>query len=493
MGALESREKLGQLVAIYGYNSNDFSWIDVNSRSVYHTTGIIANYNDKKYVITMREKIISCKHIVMYHSYFHTCEPVMRNDLYVIFHSIEYNIVILASVGSEQFDLSMSENISGNYDPIAICPSHDMLNNLFVVPTKRSHYYTVKMGMDLESSIINFCVDIFDVKFVSSFIHDESYVPNNLMYKFTLKNNNSNKTKLVGICGSVIFNKKNQLIGLITKCKNKMFYVLPRFALIKIFNDFIQYYDIPNEYTGLINLPFDYYITKNKKVKFYSTSIIYSNSFVNKINKNDEIVTICDSNIVVNNNEVYIYDNVYKENVPLDIFIKLHYNKMSPIKLQIRRRNKIIDIDFYGISDTNPLVLTNRSYFYPSNFIPHININGIIMIQLTHEFLDISICNKIYIKNFLVDKYIEGTGNDTIFNMVLIIDCLNDDFVNKYNLPKIEPKKEQTIICPIVTKFNGENIFSLSELDAIIQKNESDNPIKLGIMTSDDDYREIKL
>ena len=59
MGALGSKEKLGQIGVIYGYNHNDFCWKSIDNRKVYCTTGLIINYNGLKYVITTRSKLIS--------------------------------------------------------------------------------------------------------------------------------------------------------------------------------------------------------------------------------------------------------------------------------------------------------------------------------------------------------------------------------------------------------------------------------------------------
>ncbi len=492
MGALGSKEKLGQFVAIYGYHRNDFSWIDMDSRSVYRGTGIIVNYNGKKYVITTRQKIISCKTIAMYHSYFRGNEPVLRNSLYVIFQSIEYNIIILASENKTELDLSTSEIISGHYVPAAICPSYDMTNDLYVLPTKRSQYHTAKMGMDLRSPEIRYCVDILNLKYISSFIFRESYVPNDLMYKFILKNND-NKSKLVGIYGSIVFNKKNQMVGMISRLKDNELHILPKFAIMKIFSDFIRYHDIPNQYRGLVHLPFTYFITNSKKIKI-SFATINTESSAIQIEKNDELITINGSDINIIDNDACVYDVIQKENIPIDVFIKLHYDAITPIKLQIRRQNILYNVDFYGITENKPLELTNRSYFYPLNSIPYVNFNGIIMVQLTHELLDVCEFNKIYIKNCVIDKCIGNNYDcDANFNAIIIFDCLNNEIVKKYNLPKILQNKEQEICCPVVTKINGDPVTYLSEFNIIAQQIIPEDSTRLTIMTPDSKILELDL
>jgi hypothetical protein len=490
MGALGSKENLGQFVAIYGYDSDDFTWIDDKPRLVYHTTGIIINHQEKKYVITTREKMISCKNIVMYHSYFRGNEPVMRNDLYVIFHSIEFNIIILASVGRSELNLSDSEIITGHHEPNVICPSYNnTANKTCVVPTKRSNYSAVKMDMNLESETIDYIVNIYDVKFLSSLIFDDSYVPNNLLYEFTLKNTkDKKKEKLIGICGAAIFNKKRQLVGIISRSKGKIFHVLPRFALIKIFNDFIQYQNIPDQYEGLIHLPFDYYITKNKKIRVSDSCTIKTiDSTLANISKNDELITICDYDINIINNEAYISDDVYKEYMPLDIFVRLNYDKSTPIKIVFRHQKKLTNIDFYGIPSSEAIALSNRSYFNPSSCIPHVNINGVIIVELTHELLDLTACNKIEIKNSIVDKYFEEISGQDNINILIIIDCLDNKIVNKYNLPKILFGKRQTLICPTVLKINNKKVLNLHEVQNEVQKCNLNDAITLKIVN--DNYK----
>jgi hypothetical protein len=479
MGTIGSKEDLGQIVVIYGNNTNDFTWREIELRSIYQTSGLIVDYHDKKYVITTRQRLISCKNIVMYHSYF--CgkeEPVMRNDLQIIFQSIELNIIVLVTKNCDELDLTMGEIISGHFNPKNICPSYDITQDVFVVPTKKSIYHTIRMEMDLVSETINYHVHIYDVKFIKSMIYDKSYVPDTYMYKFGFKNSDNvdsakpgSKTdhKLIGICGAIIFNKKHQLVGTITKCESKYLYVLPLKALMKIFNDFLEYLNKPSEYIGSLSVPFNYQINKSN-CEIIQNILVCTNNGNKFLKKDDIIISIAGNPIEIMNENIMIYDNIYKNRIPLDMFVRLNFNKQTPINMVVKRKKKLLNMNIFGVCQNEIMTLTNVSHYHPINSIPYVNFNGIIIVQLTHELLDITMFNKKIILNSIISKYFDD-GDDN-YNILLIIDCLDDTIAKKYNFPQFENTDEkQIIICPFITMVNEKIISSLPEFENIIQTN----------------------
>ncbi|XWV24962.1 hypothetical protein QJ856_gp0817 [Tupanvirus deep ocean] len=500
MGVLGSKESLGQIVVIYGYNSNDFAWRNFDSRSVYHTTGLIIKHQNKKYIVTTRQRLISCKNIVMYYCYFRGTEPVMRNDLQILFQSIEYNIVILGTKDCDEFDLTMSEIIYGDHDPKNICPSYDITKSSFVVPTKRSHFHTVRMDMDLESNTINYQVHIYDVKFMKSFIYDSSYVPNNYMYKFTFKN--ETEPKLYGICGAIIFNKKHQLVGMISMSEENELYVLPTKTLCKVVNDFVRFKDNPNQYKGIVSLPFNYALNNNHvEITDINTFVLDSpsgTSFASSselskrsspsgtskkiFRKNDKLISVGNFDIEVDDG-INVYDKDFRENIPLEIFIALNFDCDKPLDITILRKKKIINMSLCSASTRDCLPLTNRSYFYPINSIPYVNLNGIIFVQITHELLDITMYRNILLSNNLLGKYFADENDN--YNKILIIDCLNYEIAEKYKLPQLLLTSEkQKLECPFVTTINGKDVSNLIELQNIITSNTKDKKIIIRVGVS---------
>lgn len=500
MGTFGSKEDLGQLVAIYGYHCNVFPWKDSTNRKVYHTTGLIVGHaGGRKYVITTRSSIVCCKNIVMYHSYFRNTEPVMRNDLEILFQSIEQNIIILGTKKCYELDLNQSEIIRGEYDAKNICPFHNLCenNSKYLIPTKRSQYYTFIMDMDLNSDTIKYCAHIYDVKYLESFVHDKTYLPENYMYKYILKNDDakseaaikSPKLDLHGINGSVIFNKKRGLIGMITKTVNDFFFVLPKKTLVKIFNGFIDNLDHPLDYQGLLSLPIQYTITNNFAL-IVSDSTIDTTSGPVTLKANDKIVSLDENNIIINNavnntinntinaldtdqDEAMIFDKDYGGNIPLSFYLKYNLDKKTPIKLGIIRRKKLMHFMVCGsICPSNDLPLTNQPFFFPDNFIPYVKLGPLIIVQLTHELLDIAACHAIFIKNNVLDDYLDGLRDD-MKNVLIIIDCFDNVLSKKYSLPqlKIIDNSKQILNCPVVTAINNNVVVTnLSNLRDIINK-----------------------
>ena len=482
MGALGSKEDLGQIVAIYGYNPNDFPWRSTDSRSVYQTSGLIIDCHDKKYVVTTRQRLISCKNIVMYHSYFRGIEePVMRNDLQIIFQFIEFNIIILTTKDCDELDLAMSEIISGYYDPKIICPTHDIMKNHYTVPTKKSQYHTVRMDIDLNSETINYDVHIYDVKFIKSIIYDKSYVPDTYMYEFALKN--IKNTKLFGICGAIIFNKKFQLVGIISQSEGKSIYVLPANTLTRIITDFTKYSNSPDLYNGPALLPFSYDINNDSCCIITENANVHTEQNNKLLKKNDIVISVAGYAVQLQNEKVMIYDNNFKDNIPLDMHISLNFDANMPFNLVIKRKGKTISMDIFPIHQNKSLALTNMPYFCPLDIIPYVNINGVIIVQLTHELLDVTYFNKKILQNIVIDDYFENKSNN--INVPIIIDCLDDTLAKKYELPQFINSGKKKHQCPFVTMANGMIVSSLQELENIIQLQPVSISLKTGLTFDD--------
>ena len=494
MGALGSKENLGQIVVIYGYNANDFRWREAggqDSRSIYHTSGLIIEYDGKKYVVTTRERLISCKNIVMYHSYFRGTEPVMRNDLQILFQCIEYNLIILGTKDRSELDLSMSEVILGDYEAKAVCPSYDACNKKFVVPTKKSHYYTVRMDMDLKSETINYKVHIYDAKFMKSTIYDMSFVPENYMYNFTIIN--TGDTKFIGICGAIIFNKKHQLVGMVTKSKGNDLYVLPTKALTKILINFGENLLHPTNYNGLLSIPIMY--KSDKKIPRISEDCVLETTTGSiKLSKNDKIISIDNNNVIVESDQVKVFDNDYRDNIPLDIYLRLNTaaDAKNPTNIVLYHKKQAIDINVLGSKESHEMTITNQSSFFPAEPIPYINFKGMIIVELTQELLDLTLYNQITLKNRLIDDFFNDDLNDRL--RLIIIDCLDKKLADEHKFPRLElkptaaldPQSKQTLECPIIKHINGKELYSLEELSKFLAT--QDTKFTITVELSDTNY-----
>ena len=466
MGTIGSKkEDLGRFVAIYGFCHNEFAWKNIINKNVYHTTGLIIHHKSKTYVVTTRTGIISCKHIVMYHSYFKTNEPVMKNDLEILFQFIEQNIVILGTKKYHELDLSQSEIINGNFEPENVCIHHNMLDTIYPIPTRKSHYYAVRMDMNLDSDKISYCAHIENVKYLCSTIYDNSYLPESYLYKFILKENKT--MDICGINGSIVFNKKRQLMGIITKSINDIFYVLPKKSLCKIFNDFLEYFGSPLEYHGLLSLPFKYSIINNELITVENATITTINGNA-KLKKNDKIISIDGNKITVNTDQfATIFDKDYNANVPLNVYLKYNLNKVDTKNLAILRGGKIINFSIYGsICINSDLPFTNQPFYFPDTLIPYAKIGPLVIVQLTHELLDITTYYKIFLKNKIIDMYLENPINiPKKKNILLIIDCIDDVIAKKFSLPQFKiSNNTQQLYCPLIIAVNNTRVSTLSDI-----------------------------
>ena len=461
MGVIGSKEQLGQIVVLLGDNSNNFSWKETNDRTIYRTSGLIISCAGKKYVLTTRSRIISCKNIVMYHGYFDELNPIMYNTLEILYQSIEYNIIILGTTNKTELDLSASELISGNYDPKHLHPSYDIANLNPVIPSKRATYHTANMNINLDSDALDYKVNIYVAKFKKSMVYDKSYVPDNYMYQFNLE---TNKNNLCGLCGAIIFNKKHQLIGMISKIKSKKLFVLPTKVLFRVVHDFINYLDRPNEYQGLLTLPFDWEVSKKFQVKLVSSTAINTSTGKKILKKKDKIISIDGKEIITADEKMEIFDSDYKNNIPLDIYLRQNIKQDIPINVVVMKKQELVEYAIFGESwNQLNFSLTDQPYFFPKHHVPYVNIGNLIIVQLTHELLDITMLNKIILKNHVIEVLIENgpIGAET---HLFVIDCLDKTLAKKYDLPQIIPNKKQTIRCPLVTMLNNKPVRTLADI-----------------------------
>lgn len=481
MGILGSKEDLGQAVVVYGYNPHDFGWKNKTTRSVYHTCGLIVDYEGKKYVVTTRTKLVSCQNIVMYHCYFERNEPILKNDLKILFQSIEYNIIILGTKGHDELVLSASEILNDAEYPKTVCPSVDILSTKCIKPNKKAIYHTLKTDIDLESKTIKYDVHIYEAKFIGSLVYDQSYLPDNFMYRFRIVDNNSS---LVGIYGSPIFNRNHELVGTVSKTEKDYLYVLPTKAFKKVVMDFVTFRQHPKDYQGPLTLPFTYEISGNNALIDGTFDILTTDGPM-ALQKDDKIISIGSDNMLIKDN-ISIFDPDYKEYIPLDIYLRLNLIKGVPINLVILRKKKILNFHAIGTKMDNILELTNVPHFNPRLSIPFININGLIIVQLTQELIDTTMYHKITIRNKIVDEFLENSVLER--DCLLIIDCLNNELTKKYILPKLTLNKQETIACPYILAVNGNEIRTLAELETVLAKT---NKISIEIQCYGDGDRNI--
>lgn len=485
MGASNSREALGQLVTIYGFNEHNFPWRLKNGKTFYRTNGLIFNIGASKYVVTVRSGLVGCGDLVMYYADFKGEGQIMRNELHILFQCIDYDIIILGTINHNELRLDESDNISdGTFDDISggisnnyVIPSYDIRKNKYIVPSRRANYLTVVMDMDMDSKVINYCADIYDVRYIGDMVVEEKYLPRNYIYKFEIDEMKErvmgfNPDTVTGVCGSFIINGKRQLIGLITQVNKKELTVLPKKTLFKIIKDFEMYRTISDKYNGPPKLPFALKASKG------SAKVICLHNQETVLKKNDHLISISDSKIIVCDNEIMVHDEDLKKNIPIDIFFKINCGN-NPTKVSFIRGKEefsghISSCDSVCQCSNIDIPLSKQPYFHPRETIPYIIVKSFVVVQLTHEFLDIIFRNLIIPKNYLIKKYMNGKLAK-IEKILLIIDCLDDEFADRYELPLINGgfigQEEQIVDFYVLDKINNVKVSTFEDVNKILSEN----------------------
>lgn len=458
MGIPGSKEDLEQLVAIYGYNTREFGWKDIDHRSMSYASGIIITCNDKKYILTTRDRLIYCQDIVMYHSCYRKEEPIFRHNMDIIFQSIEHNIAILVTKGCLELDLTKGEMVNNEINPKTLTNGYPILNDYYPLPTKKSNLYVVKSEIDFEPDII-FKTQIYDVQFMKSIVDEYKYLPRTLMYLFSINlKENQDYSRLNG---SVIINKKHRVIGLVSRSDSRYLYVIPMKIVKKIINDFIYFENQIETYSYPITLPFGYYVRDHD-------ALIHQKYIINTVNgkkhlkANDKLVSISNCDILIKRNDIHIYDRELKMAIPFDIYLNINYRMGDQVDMVIERNEKKINMAIYTIASSMIPKISIHDKYFPSYSTPYVNINGIIIVELTHELMELMAIKKIVLQNYLMDNWMHGELDDK--NMLIIIDCLNIELALEYKLPRISSHKKQKIKAPLIFDINGITVSTLADV-----------------------------
>lgn len=429
---------------------------------VYCSGCSIIEHNGLQYIISNRNKIIFCKKIDLY---YYKSDCLYKNNLTILFQSIETNIVILGTVGNNQFksDLSEPQNITHTNNKSI---SSIIISNKFDIPKSKSKYYASMNFIDGDNG--EYAQNIYQFKYSKSIIHTHYYLPAIYAYEFILSKTKNNKLiDLKNICGSLLFGSDKRLIGFITEVINTKCIVLPIRHVHKIINIFFDSIAGIDTYTRSLCLPIKYKIKKNKN-KIYEMII---QDYYAELNPNDKIVSVNGNEIVIWNNDStpFVFDEIYHDYIPFDVYTRLNLNIHSMMNIVVKRRTKNVSYHIPGEKiEDNMLKISDQNDFYNNNLVPFVDLEGLIIVQFTHELLDILAWNKIELKNHIIDDFIQGIDNKKL-------DCL---FIISKNTKKktipdiitIKTDQYNIINCLVLLKINNKDIYSLEEIDTLLKK-----------------------
>lgn len=433
-------EILNTAVSIYGYNMTSFSWKDPDMRQVYRATGIFFQKNGNSYILTARDHIVSCKKIVAYH--YHGSGDnvqIMKNYVTIIYQSVKHNVMILASVDYQYFNIQSSIIISDNCAKLEIPHFHMTKTRL---PSGIG--YAIVPSFDLQSNTIKFIVDVQESKINKARMWDQSFVPESYLYPCNVD--------LIGTQGAPVFTREEILLGMITyTCPNES-YILPSNVLYEIIDSFYNNQCEPIR----IELPVPI-VTKKR------------NAFVD----GNLVINIDNLKTDVHDNTLRVYDSDYNKMIHLEIYLNKMYKCGDQVKINIEKYGQIESI-YYELIVPNDMIFSGMKMFNPDEFIPFLNVNNYIIVQLSHELINTAVVNGIILSNQYIDQLLNGININT--NMLIVIDHVGPED----RFPKLH--QNTTVLCPIIETVNGLPFTHLDNLKTFLENNIVRN------ITCSDDY-----
>ena len=468
---------INQSATIYANASNIPSQLGikicepVENDFVHQISCVIIENNGSKYVISARKKIIQCKKIELYYCKFG--QLIYKNDLQILFQSIETNIVILGTVGYDDLRLDLSELIKGNIDNIDYMPFQSPTNipsitipNKFTMPKLKKKYYAGMIDVNPVDEIVS--NNNYEFKYKRSSIATNCYLPPIYMFEFELKKKKLIMNDFKDLYGTFIFDHNQKPIGFITEITSEMYcIVLPIRHVYKIINNFFDGINVDHSTKSLCS-PISYTVRKTPKSANMIIDSVYIDTNINLKSK-DRIISIDNKEIIIKGNEALVFDDEYDDCLPFDVYLGLNLNSYSMMNITIERKNKIISYDFPGVPiDTYRLSLTDQSEFYPTDPIPFINLGGLIIVQFTHELLDILAGNQIKLNSYVIDDFMASVDNKKINHLLILSNSSKKKKTVSINMSSIG--SYNIIDCPILLKMNGTKVCTLVELNQLIKK-----------------------
>jgi len=433
-----SKNIFSQTCTIYGYDVNDFAWdkSKMDSTPWGQTHGLIVQYNSNTYILSSRSIFLKCKSIVMYHCRYgkYGKVSVYRQPLQILFQMAEYDIIILGSIGMKSFDVSKSEIMSGVKTQEIVDP---YLMTDRQASIKDDNYHMMMIYLEINPKNVKYDFNMYQLSYKTSTILDQSFV-SVFVHTFEI----IKSTVHDAIWGSIIYNRQHEMVGMVTGIENDhSVFVLPYRTIYTTIENFVQNIDQVDQYSGLLNIPLRLAIVDSQIVSTAQVTLRTTNGNKN-IKKNDQIMTINKQKVEIQKDQILIRDEQLCSYVPLTVFFNQNLKKKQPMNIAICRNKKNISLDAYGrkMKDTI-LPITDVPYYFPTGTIPYVNLNGLIMVQLTHELLGIVLMNNIKYTNMIDTQYSQK---------VIILDCL-DKRINKKTSIKFSSMTRMTEFYTVAT------------------------------------------
>ena len=396
--------KVSSLVTIYGCATNEFCWRDIIDKNIYQTTGLIFSISGKEYIITTRNRLISCKNIIVYYSCCDTAKRISYQNCKILYHCPWLNLCILGtenktcfdptsykatvmcvdetlsdisaektlfdtSTSAEKtlfdtsaektlFDTSTSaektlSDTSTSSEKTLFDEYVDMSQIVGELLNKKSKYYMVSTDTRnvIESNIpkIYFDCHTYQINFLKTVIYDKSYVDDICVYKF--KNPDGPNSDVVGgIHGSIVISASNKLIGIICNIDKTNVYCVPIQIIKTMVDNVICQLDNGTNLDNGKNfghnfpliIPFEYVVKNTGAIVADDCTLKVPGGQNFELRKNDRIISIDNREIIIKNQQALIIDESIDKTMPisLEIYLKINLKMNIPTDIKISRGKK---------------------------------------------------------------------------------------------------------------------------------------------------------
>lgn len=463
----KKNSSLDKLVIIKGYDCTEFGWLKNHRDKSVQTVGIPLKLDDQIVYVSILEGLINCHDIYAFCGCRQTDGSLWRMELKIVYQFAAINLVILMPRYNDSCWVPVTP-VKHTTTPVKITA-----NDLFYLKCEIKQMVTAhNLELQQYGSNVKLIVETYDMTYVGPVIKPVSYLPENYYLTFSTHSLDENK-----IYGCPVFDQKQNLIGIVTHTEHRgnssLTYVLPSTMINCMLEDFFSTSQTSRDHS------------KNNFVTLsVSTKQVVVLPIRNKIldTFDDTVMAIDDKDVRFLDEFPCIYDDTYDDYVPINVYAYLKCRTVNPtsMKITLSNRSKKTDIhlrdlpqhcDIFHLNrDTGLLDVSNRSMILPVTHLPYVKLSHLIIMQLTHEFLDIMAQNCVNLNNDIINGYLIGEASD-LGQYLIIVDCDdNDAFAYKYDLPQlskmINNSECREMQFPLLLRVNDLAVDKLSDLDS---------------------------
>lgn len=452
---------LHNLVLIEGRGYNCMPWRQPTLCNSFKMTGLIIRHHDKLYIVTTRSVIVHCDEInAIHYQKSGAYHSMMWNDMYVLYQSVKYDLVVLATINSDVFDPSQSNLFSSmSESPDLRKVSYDEYGyniddaSKYVRPKSNSFYFAAHVDLELHDDII-FNISKSSVKYTTTECRQVGYLPETIYHRFDIVGSNNHTFKLHS---SVVINNNTKIAGFVVQYDNNTVTVLPMQTVRHVI-------DTMNEINDRIGLSFDYNITPCNEIVITDVDEIITTDV--GFTTGSKIISIDDVKLrpshVTNTLQVYVPD--YFTTMHLETYFEL--KQKTEINVSVNTDGKIYNCKV-PLNIVRPQILISNAS--PTNNIPglkYVSTHNIILAEITHELRASFYCENMQVTNNAIKNYDDDDVDVPIdYPLIAIVDCLDDDTATKYNLPQMRFDTEMCeYFCPQITHINRIKITNFDDV-----------------------------